>query len=207
MGHRGAPGEPYYTVGCTSPAQCGLPYAVIPMDAGSDPAKNLLQFIPTATSTNGTFSTSSFNQTLRDDKGAIRLDGNSRWGMLSAYYFLDDFSQDNPYPVAQGGDNVPGFNALNVGRAQLLQLGDTKSFGSTALNEFHFSYMRDAINLGQQQGGVGVSLASQGFVIGPGTPGIVPLSPKTEGVESVSFNSFSIGTNTNKLQKTNNTSQ
>ena len=207
LGHPVAPGEPYYTVGCTSPAQCALPNAVIPMNAWSDPAKNLLQFIPTATSTNGTFSTSSFNQTLRDDKGAIRLDGNSRWGMLSAYYFLDDFSQNNPYPVAQGGANVPGFNALNVGRAQLLQLGDTKSFGSTALNEFHFSYMRDAINLGQQQGGVGVSLESQGFVVGPSTPGIVPLAPKVEGVASVSFNSFSFGTNTNQLQQANNTYQ
>src|ERR1700723_4000326 len=122
LGHPVAPGEPYYTVGCTTSAQCALPNAVIPMNAWSDPAKNLLQFIPEATSTNGTFSTSSFNQTLRADKGAIRLDGNSRWGMLSAYYFLDDFSQNNPHPVAQGGANVPGFNALNVGRAQLLEL-------------------------------------------------------------------------------------
>ena len=147
------------------------------------------------------------NELLRDDKGAIRLDGNSRWGMLSAYYFLDDFSLNNPYPVAQGGANVPGFNALNEGRAQLLQLGDTKPFGSTALNEFHFSYLRDAINLGQQQGGVGVSLASQGFVVGPGTPGIVPLAPKVEGVASVSLNSFSFGTNTNQLLQKNNTYQ
>jgi hypothetical protein len=207
LGYPVAAGEAYYTPGCTSSAQCVFPNAVIPMTAWSAPAKNLLQYIPNSTSSNGTFSTSAFNQLLRDDKGAIRLDGNTRWGMLSAYYFLDDFSQNNPYPVAQGGANVPGFNALNVGRAQLLQLGDTKPFGSTALNEFHFSYLRDAINLGQQQGGVGVSLASQGFVVGPGTPGIVPLAPNVEGVESVSFNSFSIGTNTNQLQQTNNTYQ
>jgi hypothetical protein len=199
LGYAVSAGEHYYVPGCTT-ATCVFPNAVIPQAAFSTPAKNLLQYIPTANS-GGNFATSAFNQLLRDDKGAIRLDANSQWGMLTAYYFLDDFSQNNPYPVAQGGANVPGFNALNVGRAQLLDLGDTKSFGSTALNEVHFSYLRDAINLGQQQGGLGVTLASQGFT------GIVPLSPKTEGVESVSFNSFSIGTNTNQLQQTNNTYQ
>jgi hypothetical protein len=127
--------------------------------------------------------------------------------MLSAYYFLDGWSQNNPYPVAQGGANVPGFNALNSGRAQLLALGDTKTLSSTAVNEFHFSFMRDATDLGQPVGGVGVSLASQGFVVGQNTPGIVPLSPKTEGVESVDFNNFSIGTNTNELKQVNNTFQ
>jgi hypothetical protein len=205
LGYTVTAGEPYFFSGCNT-SNCVFPGEVIPQRAWSAPAKNLLQYIPAPTSGNN-FATSAFNQILRDDKGAIRLDGNSRWGMLSAYYFLDDFSQNNPYPVAQGGANVPGFSALNVGRAQLLQLGDTKTFGSTAVNEFHFSYLRDAINLGQQQGGVGVSLASQGFVVGPGTPGIVPLAPKTEGVESVSFNSFSFGTNTNQLQQTNNTYQ
>ena len=127
--------------------------------------------------------------------------------MLSAYYFLDGWSQNNPYPVAQGGANVPGFNALNSGRAQLLSLSDTKTLSSTAVNEIHFSFMRDSTDLGQPVGGVGVSLASQGFVVGPNTPGIVPLSPKTEGVESVDFNNFSIGTNTNELKQVNNTFQ
>ena len=103
-------------------------------------------------------------------KAHTGMDGASRWGMLSAYYFLDDWSQNNPYPVAQGGANVPGFNALNFGRAQLLALGDTKTLGPTAVNEFHFSFMRDATDLGQPVGGVGTSLASQGFVVGPNTP-------------------------------------
>jgi len=40
--------------------------------------------------------------------------------------------------------------------------------------------------------------------VGANTPGIVPLSPKTEGVESVDFNNFSIGTNTNELKQVNN---
>jgi hypothetical protein len=206
LGYTVSAGEPYYTPGCTS-ATCVFPGAVIPEKVWSAPAKNLLQYIPTPNNANGTFSSSAYNQTLRDDKGAYRLDADTRWGQLSAYYFLDDWSQDNPYPIAQGGANVPGFSALYTGRAQLLDLGDTKTLTSTIVNEFHFSYLRNAVDLGKPVGGVGVSLASQGFETGTGTPGIVALSPKTEGVESVAFNSFTIGTNTNELNQTGNTFQ
>jgi hypothetical protein len=207
LGYGVTAGESYYFPGCTSAAQCVLPNAAIPQSAWSAPAANLLKYIPAPNNSNSTFSTSAYNEVLRDDKGAFRLDGTTRWGMMSAYYFMDGWSQNNPYPVAQGGANVPGFNALNAGRAQLMALSDTKTFGSTAVNEFHFSIMRDATDLGQPVGGVGTSLASQGFVVGQNTPGIIPLSPKTEGVESVDFNNFSIGTNTNELKQVNNTFQ
>ncbi len=155
-----------YPVPPTEPLNSVFPGGIIPQRLWSAPAQHLLQYIPTPNNSNGTFSTSAYNQTLHDDKGAFRLDGATRWGMLSAYYFLDGWSQNNPYPVAQGGANVPGFNALNSGRAQLLSLGDTKTLSSTAVNEFHFSFLRDATDLGQPVGGVGVSLASQGFVVG-----------------------------------------
>jgi hypothetical protein len=207
LGYSVTAGEPYYFPGCTTSTQCALPNAAIPKSAWSPPAASLLQYIPAPNNSNGTFSTSAYNQTLHDGKGAYRLDGATRRGLLSAYYFLDGWSQNNPYPVAQGGANVPGFNALNLGRAQLLALGDTKTVGSTAVNELHFSFMRDSTDLGRPIGGVGVSLASQGFAVGRNTPGIVPLSPKTEGVESVNFNSFSIGSNTNELKQVNNTFQ
>src|ERR1700685_2674873 len=220
LGYTVRPGEPYYFSGptqqhptggpCTThnPATgCVFPNATVPTTAWIAPGTNLLQYIPEPNNSNGTFSTSAFNQTLRDDKGSYRRDANTPWGLLSAYYFLDDWAQNNPYPVAQGGANVPGFNALYSGRAQLLSLGDTKTMGTTAVNELRFSYLRDANDLGKPEGGVGVSLASQGFTVGPGTPGIVPLSPKTEGVESVGFNSFTFGTNTNELKQFNNTYQ
>ena len=206
LGRTVTAGEAYYTPGCTT-STCVFPNAVIPQSAWSTPAANLLKYIPTPNGANGTFSTSASNLTLRDDKGAYRLDADTRWGLVSAYYFLDDWSQDNPYPIAQGGANVPGFNALYLGRAQLLSLGDTKTLSATAVNELHFSYLRNANDLGKPVGGVGVSLASQGFTVGPGTSGIVPLSPKTEGVESVGFNSFTIGTNTNELNQVGNTFQ
>jgi len=207
-------GEPYYFPGCTntnySPGTttaCVLPTLQIPTSAWSAPAQHLLQYIPAPNQSGNYFATSVNDQTLHDNKGALRLDANTRWGLFSSYYFLDDFSQDNPYPTAQGGANVPGFNALNLGRAQLLNLGNTRTLGGTAVNEFRFSYLRDSNDLGRPQGGLGVSLASQGFEVGPNTPGIVPLSPQTEGVENVVFNNYSIGTNTNELHQTNNTFQ
>ena len=180
---------------------------VIPESEWSAPAKNLLQYIPEPNVGTNQFATSAYNENLRDDKGAFRLDHNGHWGTLSAYYFLDDYTLNNPYPVAQSGASVPGFNALYLGRAQLLSLSDTKTLGSTAVNEFHFTYMRDHSDLGKPVGGLGVILGSQGFVTGVGTPGIVPLNPQGEGVENIVFNAFSIGTNANELRQVNNTFQ
>ena len=102
---------------------------------------------------------------------------------------------------------MPGFNALYQGRAQLFSLGDTKTLSSTAVNEFHFSFLRSFDDLGKPQGGLGVSLLSQGFVTASGAPSIVALNPAGEGVENLVFNNFSTGTNTNELKQANNTLQ
>ena len=88
----------------------------------------MLQYIPTANLPNNYFSTSAVDETLRDDKGAMRVDASTRFGMLSAYYFADNYTQVNPYPTLQGGANVPGFGALNLGRSQLATIGLTTSF-------------------------------------------------------------------------------
>jgi hypothetical protein len=116
----------------------------------SDPHESLVcscaenaAYIPAPNTASGSFATSAYNQVLRDDKGAVRIDTNNRVGLLSAYYFIDDFSLNNPYPVAQSGASVPGFSALTTGRAQLIALGDTKTFNATAFNELHLSYTRD----------------------------------------------------------------
>jgi hypothetical protein len=65
--------------------------------------------------------------------------------------------------------------------------------------------MRDSNNVGQPSGGVGPTLASQGFVTGPGTAGITVLAPQIEGIENVRFNSFVIGEPINNLIQANNT--
>jgi hypothetical protein len=200
-------GEPYYLPGCTSSSTCVFPNAIIPQKAWSLPAQRMLQYIPAPNTASGTFATSSYNQTVRDDKAGARVDWNSRWGLMSAYYFIDDFDLDNPYPVAQSGASVPGFDALTTGRAQLIALGDTKSFGSTMVNEFHLSFMRDNSNLGQPVGGRNVSLVSQGFVNPNGSSSIVALDPKGQSVENLNFNAYSTGAAANQLIQVNNTYQ
>ena len=207
LGYAVSPGEPYYTPGCTSTAQCVLPGARIPQRAWSTPAKNLLQYIPQPNQGTRMFTTSAYDQALRDDKGAARADLNTRWGALSAYYFSDDYNFDNPYPTGQAGANVPGFNALSLGRAQLATVGLTTTLGPSAVNELRLSYMRTANNVGQPVGGVGPSLISQGFVDQQGKPGIVPLAPEIEGIENLAFNDFTIGVNITGVVQANNTYQ
>lgn len=206
LGYAVSAGEPYYTLGCGSSSQCVFPGAIIPQRVWSSPAQHLLQYIPLPNDGPASFSTGAENETIRDDKGSFKVDANSaRFGLLSAYYFFDDYTLNNPYPTGQGGASVPGFNALTLGRGQLINLGDTKTFGPSTVNELRLSYMRDSNNVGQPAGGVGPSLASQGFVTGVGTPGIVPLAPSIEGVENTIFNSFVMGTPITNLKQANNT--
>lgn len=206
LGYAVSAGEPYYQPGCTS-STCVFPNAIIPRAAWSVPAQRMLEYIPAPNTASGAFATSAYNQTVEDDKAGARLDGKTRWGYLSAYYFIDNFHLDNPYPVAQSGASVPGFDALTTGRAQLLALGDTKTLGATMVNELHLSFMRDNTNLGQPVGGRNVSLASQGFTNPDGTPSIVALDPKGQSVENLNFNGYSTGAAANQLIQVNNTYQ
>jgi Carboxypeptidase regulatory-like domain len=193
LGYSVSPGERYYTPGCTTSGQCVFPNAVIPTVAWSLPAQRLLPYIPSPNSGDGQFSTGAFAKTVRDDKAGLRVDGNTRFGLMSGYYFIDDYRLDDPYPGQQGGASVPGFDALTLGRAQLFSLGTNTVLSHNAVNEFHVSYMRNANNVGLPYGGKGVTLQSQGFVTGPGTPGIVVLAPQLEGVENIVFNTFTMG--------------
>jgi hypothetical protein len=200
------PGEPFYTAGCVSYANCVFPNAKFPASAWAVPAQHLVQYIPAPNVGDAIFSTGSESEIVRDDKGSFRIDINTtRWGQFSGYYFYDNYYVNNPYPTGQGGASVPGFNGLNLGTAQLLNLGNVRTFGSTSVNEFHLSFMRSYNNVGQPAGGVGPSLASQGFVTGVGTQGIVPLDPSIEGVENLIFNSFVVGTPITNLTQVNDT--
>ena len=205
LGYPIVQGEPYYVPGCNR-TNCVLPGAVIPQTAWSTPAIKTLKYLPLQNVVGG-YATSSFNQIVRDDKGALRLDSDTRIGLLSAYYFADDFSLNDPYPVAQSGASVPGFSALTLGRAQLFSLGDTKTLSANAINELHLSYLRDATDLGEPLGGRGVTLVSQGFVNPDGTPSIVALDPKGQSVENLNFNAYSTGAAANELTQVNNTLQ
>jgi hypothetical protein len=202
LGYGVTPGEPYYVPGCTLNTTCVFPNAVIPQSVMTTPSQNLLKYIPMPNS-GPYYSTAAFNQTLRDDKGSVRVDYNSRLGMVSGYYFLDDFSLVNPYQSAI----LPGFADQTPGRAQMANVADTKTLGPTAVNEFRIHYMRMVQQPGIPSGGLGVSLASLGFETSPSSLGIVPLNPKFEGVPGIGFNNFSIGVDSYFSAQYNNTYQ
>jgi hypothetical protein len=92
---------------------------------------------------------------------------------------------------------------LSNGLTQLIILSHTISFGPTTVNEARVSFTRLNNQLGTPQGGAGVGLADQGFT--KGATGIQPGFPKYEGVETLYFNTFTIGTNPFSLGQVNNT--
>ncbi len=206
LGYGVTDGEPYFTPNCTSALQCVFPNAIIPQRAFSVPASRLLQYIPTPNVGPGLFSSGAEKNRLNDIKGSTRLDFNSqKHGAFYLYYFADRYDQNNPYPSGFGGATVPGFNALSNGLTQLAVLSHTITFGPTAVNEARVSFTRLNNQLGTPQGGVGVSLADQGFSTGP--TGIQPGFPKYVGVETLYFNTFTVGTNPFSLGQVNNTYQ
>jgi len=190
LGYPVQAGEPYSLYDpnagvstCTSTAQCVFPNGVIPQSIFPAPTNFLMKYFP-APNDGPYFSSSAYKQTLRDDKGAIRIDANTRLGMVSGYYHVDDFFLVNPY----GGASLPGFGASNNGRAQLFNVGITKTLGPSAVNDLHLHFARDVQFNSVGTGGLGVSLASQGF------SGIYPNLPLAQqGVMNVGFNSYSIG--------------
>lgn len=206
LGYPVTNGENYYVPGCTDPSVCVFPNAIIPTSAIPAPSTALLKYVPAPNTTiagQPYFETSAYNNVLRDDKGGIRVDGSSRFGQLSAYYFLDDYRQQCPYCSS----SLPGFAVLNFGRAQMINLSDTTTQSATAVNEFRLHYMRFASFSGQPVGGVGPSLSSLGFVTGTSTDGIVPIAPQYEGVPNTTFNNFAFGVNAYPQAQYNNTYQ
>ena len=194
LGYLVTPGEAYFTPGC-NPTTCVFPGAQIPAAAISPIAKNLLKYIPANDS--GAFSTSAFSIRLRDDKTSGRIDANSHFGMLSAYYFFDDYRLLNPYTPAS---SVPGFGSLSTGKSQVINLGDTKTLGNASVNEFRFQFVRSK-NITNPSGGTGVTLSSLGFT------GITALDPSVEGVPEIDFDNFNFGTLSRIFGLTENTFQ
>jgi hypothetical protein len=133
LGYAVSPNEAFYIPGCATTAQCVFPGAVIPSRAWSVPAQRLLPYIPLPNAGPSTFSSAAGTEQLQDDKGALRLDANTGWlGLVSGYYFADQYHLDNPYPTQQGGANVPGFSALSDGRSQFLSISTRRTAGACA---------------------------------------------------------------------------
>ena len=199
LGYSVTAGEPYSAV---------FPSGTIPYAAWSNPGKDLLPYIPAPNAGVSQFSSAASSQTVRDDKGSARVDANTRLGRISAYYFIDDYRLDNPYPSSVAGATIPGFDALFAGRAQLAALGATTILNPRTVNELHFGLLRNANIVGQPKGNLGVPLTAQGLVTssaGAPTPGIFIQAPQFEGVENITFPSFTMGVPITNLSQFNNT--
>jgi Carboxypeptidase regulatory-like domain/TonB dependent receptor len=211
LGYPVSDGEPYF--GCTVNSQCVFPNFVIPKAAFSSAAAGLLPYIPVpnvptsiSSITGFNYSTSAYSEKLRDDKIGLRIDQNSRLGMISAYYHGDDDTVNNPFPnggASVASPNIGVYSGLDRTRAQLITLSDTKSFGSTAVNDARIGFVRNAAHLFTPQGGLQnngsqITLTSLGFpapatVGGVFNGGIAPVEPALEGVPNIGFNNYTIG--------------
>ena len=186
-----------------------FPGNVIPQSAFAIPASKMLQYIPSPSLGMQDFESTSQALTIHDEKAAGRVDWNTdRSGNFSFYYFYDKYNLDNPYPSAFGGATVPNpnggaFDATSSGLDQLFVVNNTKTFGSTLVNEARFSATRLNNNLGVPQGGVGTTPSQQG--ISTEGQGIIQGAPRFAGVETLYFNSFTTGTEPFFVAQVNNT--
>ena len=192
-----SPGEPYYFSGCTSYAQCVFPNAQLPTAGFSPIASNLIKYILPAngplTNGVGNFSTNAGKINLSDNKFSGRVDANSRFGLLSGYYYFDRYNRIDPY-WASNAPLYPGFSVDGTGQTHTIDLGDTKTFGSASVNEFRLGYHRLNTKFNRPLGGAGVTLASLGFASGAGgAPGVFVGTPSVQGVPEIDFNNFVIG--------------
>jgi len=200
LNYQVTPGESFSSV---------FPGNVIPQSALAVPATKMLSYIPSPNNGANNFESTSQALTIHDEKAAGRIDWNTnKSGNFSFYYFYDKYNLDNPYPSSFGGATVPNpnggaFNATSSGLDQLFVISNTKTFGSTLVNEARLSATRLNNNLGVPQGGVGTSLGQQGITVGG--QGIVQGAPKFAGVETLYFNSFTTGTEPFFVAQVNNT--
>jgi Carboxypeptidase regulatory-like domain len=204
------------------PTQCFDPVAV-----------SLLQYVPGAGGSGGVQVTP--NKTDSGDQFQIRVDHNwSNSQKTSAYYYFDNDNTLDPFAKFQASGattgNFPGDYAT---RTQQLNITHTSTIGSTAVNEFRFSYFREGqlmfdsptrTNAIQASCGTGAAAAfcftgtsdtqltdDSGNLLGTNADyGLHSgLGPSKEGVPFISVGGgFSIGNNFNgQLPQTGNTYQ
>ena len=131
---------------------------------------------------------------MRDDKGALRVDGNSRLGLLSGYYFIDDYRLDNPYPGAAGRRQRAGLRRADARpRAALVvrrQQGVRPEHRQRIPRQLHAQ--REQHRHAATAASASASRRRDSSPA-PARPGIVVLAPQFEGVENIVFNTFTMG--------------
>jgi hypothetical protein len=197
LGYTVTQGEAYSFVGCNSTdpvAGCVFPGGVIPQAAWSVPATKILPYIPAPTlpGSSQNYSDNSQKNIANDDKIGERVDFNNQTtGNWSWYYFFDRSNVQSALDLTSGFANVPGFPTTSPSRTQQFVMSNTKTLGSTAVNEARFSVFRTALHLNDPAGSF-ANLSDLGFVTGAGTLGIVPLAGYQQYVPQTTFSQLSL---------------
>jgi len=207
LGYTVTQGEPYFLSGCTSTTQCVFPGGIIPANGIDLVSKNLIGYLPAPTDTAANqFRTTSYPNTLADDKGGARVDANTRFGDVFIYYFRDHFNGVTPF---FRHTNLPGFSSGNTGFTQLVDLGLTTTLTKSMVNDLRIAYLRVSGTLGEPIGGVASGeIGNLGF----NTPwndsgGLGAIVPSYEGVPVIALKSANFGTTNSTIREANNTVQ
>jgi hypothetical protein len=201
LGHPVTEGEPYYVAGCADTTTCVFPGAQIPTSAFSVPSQNLLQFVPPGNAADGKFSPVASPIRLTDNKTSGRVDYNTHLGLLTGYYFFDQYRQSVPNIF------LPGFGSDFTGRSQVANIGHSKTFGTTSVNELRVGLTRLRFLIHKPTGGNDVTPKSLGFEEGADTLGISPSLPQYAHVPNIHFSTFSFGASGGALGVTETTAQ
>jgi hypothetical protein len=127
------------------PTPGAAPVATVPTQCFDPVARSLVKFLP------GSGGTTSETQdvvksTERGDQFQLRLDHVlSRTQKLSFYYYYDNDNTLDPFAIFQlAGGSLGNFPGRIITHAQQLNVSHTSTIGSTAVNEFRFTYFREA---------------------------------------------------------------
>ena len=122
-----------------------FPGSIIPTQCFDPVSKDLLRFLPQPNQPNNVFqgvpSANDFS-----DQFSVKLDHSINSNQnLSAYYFFSDDRALDPFAVFQAaGANLGNFGGTFKNRTQQLNISHTWTLGANAVNEFRFSYFREA---------------------------------------------------------------
>ena len=176
-------GEPYSFTGCTTtnyvsttatPTACVFPNGLIRQKAWASPTGHILPYIPSPTLSGAVnnYSNNSERNIANDDKIGERVDFNNKLtGNWSWYYGYDN---SNVTSALAGFATVPGFPTTTPGRAQQFVMSNTKTIGTTAVNEARATVFRNVLHKDNPAGSF-ASLSSLGFETGADTLGIASL--------------------------------
>jgi outer membrane receptor protein involved in Fe transport len=129
----------------TLPYSTVFPGNKIPLACQDPVAVDLLRFVPPANTANGFFQAVLTGHD-RSDQATFRIDHHlNDKQQFSAYYYLTDQFTLNPFNNFQAaGANVPGFGSTVKQRFQQWNLSHSWTISNSLVNEFRFTYMREA---------------------------------------------------------------